>query len=345
MNETKLAPFTTVQYVTKDGEKYTATKDNGIVTVTGDKNGVRQMPVDDFMKNLAENLPKVDLEKSPAKDTVNFSGNPDKKNNKTLLSAAITGGALLLAAGIWALTRGKAKPSNVAETATEAAQNISSRASRIVDSTATEVVHNTPVAEVAPAIVARENVQPRQITELTDEATNALEGTQRAIANEPVVATPNKQNETLDGLLEEISPSNSDNIAARTTTIEDDLQRFSENLEKERKRTQQRQLDDALLNAAIISESMLPSAGRQIAHAGDDIIQQGERLLDDLTPSSAIDDFMSPMDNIGMSSLDDFGSSVLDDGYSTFSDLPGSSLMDDLTSGIDDIISSGFDLF
>lgn len=69
-----LQPFTTIAYVTKDGEKCTATKNNGIVTVQGDKNGVRQVPEEEFMKDLAENLPKVDLAGSPNKDTVNFKG-------------------------------------------------------------------------------------------------------------------------------------------------------------------------------------------------------------------------------------------------------------------------------
>ncbi len=70
--------FTTIQFVTKDGEKCTATKNNGIVTVRGDKNGVRQLPVEQFMKELVETLPKnVDLAKTPAKDTVQFSGNEE----------------------------------------------------------------------------------------------------------------------------------------------------------------------------------------------------------------------------------------------------------------------------
>ncbi|MCM1338434.1 MAG: hypothetical protein NC191_02045 [Muribaculaceae bacterium] len=63
-----LKPFTTVTYTTKDGEHISATKENGIVTLVGDKNGTRQMPIDDFMKEMIANLPV--LEKSPAADTV-----------------------------------------------------------------------------------------------------------------------------------------------------------------------------------------------------------------------------------------------------------------------------------
>lgn len=66
-----IKPFTTISYKTKDGENVTATKNNGIVTLSGDKKGVRQMPIDEFMKN---ELPKIaPLEKTPAKDTVEIS--------------------------------------------------------------------------------------------------------------------------------------------------------------------------------------------------------------------------------------------------------------------------------
>ena len=40
--------FTTVQYNTKDGETITATKKDGVVTLVGDKSGVRKMPIEDF---------------------------------------------------------------------------------------------------------------------------------------------------------------------------------------------------------------------------------------------------------------------------------------------------------
>ena len=69
-----LPPFTTIKYVTKDGENCQATKNNGVVTVVGDKNGVRQLPQDEFMKEFIQTLPKVNLEKTPKADTVAFSG-------------------------------------------------------------------------------------------------------------------------------------------------------------------------------------------------------------------------------------------------------------------------------
>ena len=108
--------FTTVKYVTKDGEKCTATKKDGIVTVVGDKNGVRQVPLNDFMKEFVETLPKVDLARTPKKDTVQFSGTeepaeepqtpaevPTSEEDKSVLinkkNLAI-GSALTLIAGI-----------------------------------------------------------------------------------------------------------------------------------------------------------------------------------------------------------------------------------------------------
>ncbi len=63
--------FSTVQYKTKEGETITATKKDGVVTLVGDKSGVRKMPIDDFKKELIANVPN--LEKAPAKDSVEIS--------------------------------------------------------------------------------------------------------------------------------------------------------------------------------------------------------------------------------------------------------------------------------
>lgn len=71
----KPQPFTTIKYTTKDGENITATKKDGVVTLSGDKNGVRQMPLEEFKKELIASLPQTTLEKTPAKDTVEISKN------------------------------------------------------------------------------------------------------------------------------------------------------------------------------------------------------------------------------------------------------------------------------
>ncbi len=74
LQQTPPQSFTTIKYTTKDGEHISATKNNGIVTLVGDKNGTRQMPLDDFVKKeLATNLANVQLEKEPQKDTVEIS--------------------------------------------------------------------------------------------------------------------------------------------------------------------------------------------------------------------------------------------------------------------------------
>ena len=72
--------FTTVQYNTKDGETITATKKDGVVTLVGDKSGVRKMPIEDFKKELVANVPH--LEKTPAKDTVEISKGPTEVKDK-----------------------------------------------------------------------------------------------------------------------------------------------------------------------------------------------------------------------------------------------------------------------
>ncbi len=56
-----LQKFTSFRYKTIDGENIVVTKNNGVVTLVGDKNGVRQMPLDTFMKELERTLPKVKL--------------------------------------------------------------------------------------------------------------------------------------------------------------------------------------------------------------------------------------------------------------------------------------------
>ena len=45
------AQFSTINYV-KDGEKIAATKQGMTVTLVGDKNGTRQMPMEEFVKTI-----------------------------------------------------------------------------------------------------------------------------------------------------------------------------------------------------------------------------------------------------------------------------------------------------
>ena len=61
--------FSTINYV-KDGEKISATKQGTTVTLIGDKNGTRQMPLQDFMQKELPNAKDIKLEDTPAQDTV-----------------------------------------------------------------------------------------------------------------------------------------------------------------------------------------------------------------------------------------------------------------------------------
>lgn len=71
--------FSAIQYQTSSGEKCVATKQDGIVTINGDKNGVRQMSLPDFMQSFVKDQDKVSLERTPEKDSVTFKGTPNQQ--------------------------------------------------------------------------------------------------------------------------------------------------------------------------------------------------------------------------------------------------------------------------
>ncbi len=68
-----MSQFSAIKFVTSYGEHCTATKKNGIVTIQGDKNGIRQMPLDEFMKVFLKDQAKVNLQRSPEQDTFEIS--------------------------------------------------------------------------------------------------------------------------------------------------------------------------------------------------------------------------------------------------------------------------------
>ena len=76
------AQFSTINYI-KDGEKISATKQGSTVTLVGDKNGTRQMPLDDFVKNELANAKDIKLEKSPEQDTVQLGATTKQTWDKT----------------------------------------------------------------------------------------------------------------------------------------------------------------------------------------------------------------------------------------------------------------------
>ena len=161
-----LPQFTTIKYVTKDGENCQATKNNGVVTVVGDKNGVRQLPQDEFMKEFIQTLPKVNLEKTPKADTVAFSGQGEeiaeegnkKGSSKGMLATVAVLGTALIGAGIWLLSKGKtgAKIGEAVGQAADAIKPAAEKAETVVRETA-EAVGNS-VKEVTTK--AQETIKP-----------------------------------------------------------------------------------------------------------------------------------------------------------------------------------------
>ncbi|MEE3349289.1 MAG: hypothetical protein VZR09_04545 [Candidatus Gastranaerophilaceae bacterium] len=199
--------FTTIQYVTKDGEKCTATKNNGVVTVVGDKNGVRQIPLNDFMKEFVENLPKVDLARTPNKDTVQFSGQPEKTSEETpktevkeeakeitedkpnhLKKYLLTGaGALaVIGTGLYFFGRGKWW--------SKAAKNLETKGQELVDD-ARQTLKNggkkEPVAEPPkPEAPKTEAVKPKSETSVTEISEEEVIITGKPVHKQPEIKTP-----------------------------------------------------------------------------------------------------------------------------------------------------------
>ena len=153
-----LQPFKEFSYKTADGETITATKSNGVVTLVGDKNGVRQLPIDQFWQEFIKTVNKVD--KTPDHDTVSFSGR-EQKSNKGLL---YTLGAVVLTGlgiGIYALTKGKIGSKaikNTEKAVNEAAQEAGKEGKKVVQhgtgaapkSKPTSVPKNTTSTPQAP---------------------------------------------------------------------------------------------------------------------------------------------------------------------------------------------------
>ncbi len=112
----ELKPFNVIKYTTSNGENCTATKKDGVVTIQGDRNGVRQMPLDKFMETFIADQSKKTLERQPEKDKVSFSGNSksyEEKLEKQIKRGnmqAWLGGLGSLALGVLGLN-GKLPPS------------------------------------------------------------------------------------------------------------------------------------------------------------------------------------------------------------------------------------------
>ena len=91
-----LPKFDVIKFTTSRGENCEASKKDGVVTIVGDQNGVRQMPLEEFMPAFIEDQQKVQLERTPEKDEVSFKGitNVDEEPVSHRSRNAIVGGAL-----------------------------------------------------------------------------------------------------------------------------------------------------------------------------------------------------------------------------------------------------------
>lgn len=183
-----LPQFTTIKYVTKDGENCQATKNNGVVTVVGDKNGVRQLPQDEFMKEFIQTLPKVNLEKTPKADTVAFSGQGEeiaeednkKGTSKGMLATVAVLGTALIGAGIWLLSKGKTgakigeavgQAADAIKPAAEKAETVARETAEAVGNSVKEVTTKAqetikPAVEKAEAVVKETAEKAKQVVEM-----------------------------------------------------------------------------------------------------------------------------------------------------------------------------------
>ena len=186
-----LPQFTTIKYVTKDGENCQATKNNGVVTVVGDKNGVRQLPQDEFMKEFIQTLPKVNLEKTPKADTVAFSGQGEeiaeednkKGTSKGMLATVAVLGTALIGAGIWLLSKGKTgakigeavgQAADAIKPAAEKAETVARETAEAVGNSVKEVTTKAqetikPAVEKAEAVVKETAEKAKQVVETAKE--------------------------------------------------------------------------------------------------------------------------------------------------------------------------------
>jgi hypothetical protein len=186
-----LKNFNVINYQTRYGENCTATKKDGVVTIQGDKNGVRQMPLNDFMEVFLKEQPKIQLERTPQQDTVNFTGNQtiqeNKKSNKTLWGLLGVGA---LALGALLLTRGRSGSKAVEEMAGKLGEEVTKP---VIKETAKEATRVSETVVKASETVTRP-VAPKASSKVTvDEVPLVIK---RSAPKTPVAETVTTKAET-----------------------------------------------------------------------------------------------------------------------------------------------------
>ena len=346
----QVKPFTEINYVTSAGENCKATKNNGIVTVIGDKNGIRQIPEKEFLQDfIKDQVKKGSLEKSPQNDTVSFSSSYQKeeKENKNNVQNAIFAGLAVALAGtlIYFLTGGRAKiktsdvekaANNVTQTTKKAsAESVNITASK-AENTSKNTVGMTKESDTATKVEqtvsnpAEENVAETKTSKkknglwleaiagasaagVAAKESGALEKATAKIGDEIVTAGGKAANELFGKEAAKVEK-------ATSSAIVDDSSRFAENeLIGENKINLSDDIDDLLKTET--SGVNKGAYGQDLDDPFDpmneyDILSpyygRKQREEDDLLAESLID-------NTFINHFDD-GISMLDDGMSSFGD-------------------------
>lgn len=367
---TELKPFQAIKYTTSSGENCVATKNNGIVTIEGDKNGVRQMKQDEFMKQFVEDQSKKTLERTPAKDTVTFSGAEKPKMSNNTKGWLVALGTLVTGAGIYALTRGKQGEDAVQRGANELSEtlnnsSIKNKASEVVD----DIVENAdipkPIRIIEPEIVRPNATNPININQVKPEAieeaviipvdNKAMNPIKEALASTEKPSVINLEDEIVGEVAEKPAVINlgDDGIKQVDNILEsiketkmtnddfiDNLNRMTDDLEKEaKKRREQERIDnDNMMLGAICLDDALRTSQRNIGEVTDDLSHNFGKLDDFGTPHST-DYFDNTNDILSSHSsiLDDTNDFLSHNSFDDFGSSYGSSfdnLGDDMMGGM-----------
>ena len=278
--------FNVIKYTTKDGENITATKQGNTVTLVGDKNGVRQMPLNKFMQEFVQNVPQIN-NGQPVQDTVSFSGQPDKtiegaKNSKKGLLAGL--GLLLLAGGAYVLSGGRS--SKAAKAAQEAGQEIIEQGSKKGQKVVQEVVE-----EVLPK---GQKVVQEVAEEVTPKGQKVVQEVVEEVAPKGQKVVPKGQ-KVVQEVAEEAAPKGKQ---AAKETVEKVAEKTGEKAKKTSKSLPVEAVDDAAKEAeeAILKQQAideLRAMGLFVddlkpANYADEIIDNTSKVIDDaLKPKTA----------------------------------------------------------
>ena len=348
--------FNAIKYTTKDGENITATKQDGIVTLVGDKNGVRQMPLNQFMQEFVQNVPQIN-NGQPKNDTVSFSGQPDKtldgaKNSKKGLLATL--GLLLLAGGAYVLTRGR--NSKAAKVAQEAGQEIIEQGAKKGSKAAQEVAEEViPVGQKAVQEVAEEVVPQgkKAAAEIAEEV---------APKGKPVVqnagkATGKKGKETgtaVADAAEKLQKGVDDEIAKQQAIGQLEALGFivddavpANKVADEIVESTKKQIDGVLDNTSLpkveipkaeVPEIKIPrqafeqggdNAGKLVKDALDDVADDAGKLADEALEG------VTPRGSSVVENVTDEGAEAA---QKLFGDNSATGVVDDIAGGVDDVL-------